>query len=245
MTVYEESDEYCPHCDNHYVRIRFLSLCLIFPTIHQVIEAKTPHAVVGVEGEDARVDARCVRWTVWLCSMHPHFCSQYAQRRTSETSSQAIHLSAFGWWSCRSHRMIPYLLNRIIYKNKWCRSEWCGCVTANSLSLSLKLHLHLQRLNVEALKTFFFYLYFHNHVRKETAINYISLKVCSNNSCPSKSIHGFLQLILGPWRWRCRCSICSNARSFPNDGRAQGLLERTVRSSCSVLFVSNSFTQMR
>jgi hypothetical protein len=25
-----------------------------------VIEAKTPHAVVGVEGEDARVDARCV-----------------------------------------------------------------------------------------------------------------------------------------------------------------------------------------
>jgi hypothetical protein len=24
----------------------------------QVLEAKTPHAVVGVEGEDARVDAR-------------------------------------------------------------------------------------------------------------------------------------------------------------------------------------------
>jgi hypothetical protein len=29
-----------------------------------VIEAKTPHAVVGVEGEDARVDARCVWWTI-------------------------------------------------------------------------------------------------------------------------------------------------------------------------------------
>ncbi|KAG6382143.1 hypothetical protein JVT61DRAFT_787 [Boletus reticuloceps] len=41
MSNYEESDEYCPHCDNHYV-----------------IEAKTPQAVVGVEGEDARVDAR-------------------------------------------------------------------------------------------------------------------------------------------------------------------------------------------
>ncbi|KAL0574318.1 hypothetical protein V5O48_007629 [Marasmius crinis-equi] len=40
MTVYEESDEYCPHCDNHYV-----------------IEAKTPQAVVGVEGDDARVDS--------------------------------------------------------------------------------------------------------------------------------------------------------------------------------------------
>ncbi|KAG7094799.1 hypothetical protein E1B28_005613 [Marasmius oreades] len=44
MTVYEESDEYCPHCDNHYV-----------------IEAKTPQAVVGVEGEDARVDARMLK----------------------------------------------------------------------------------------------------------------------------------------------------------------------------------------
>ncbi|GLB37904.1 putative CHY zinc finger [Lyophyllum shimeji] len=44
MTVYEESDEYCPHCDNHYV-----------------LEAKTPTPVVGVEGEDARVDNRMLK----------------------------------------------------------------------------------------------------------------------------------------------------------------------------------------
>ncbi|KAG7447603.1 uncharacterized protein BT62DRAFT_1074980 [Guyanagaster necrorhizus] len=44
MTSYEESDEYCPHCDNHYV-----------------IEAKTPQAIVGVEGDDARVDARMLK----------------------------------------------------------------------------------------------------------------------------------------------------------------------------------------
>jgi len=44
MTAYEESDEYCPHCDNHYV-----------------LEAKTPQAVLGVEGEDARVDARMLK----------------------------------------------------------------------------------------------------------------------------------------------------------------------------------------
>ncbi|KAJ7678267.1 hypothetical protein DFH06DRAFT_570016 [Mycena polygramma] len=44
MTVYEESDEYCPHCDNHYV-----------------IDAKTPQAVVKVEGEDIRVDARMIK----------------------------------------------------------------------------------------------------------------------------------------------------------------------------------------
>ncbi|RDB25249.1 Uncharacterized protein C3B9.05 [Hypsizygus marmoreus] len=44
MTVYEESDEYCPHCDNHYV-----------------LEAKTPQAVVGVEGEDTRIDNRMLK----------------------------------------------------------------------------------------------------------------------------------------------------------------------------------------
>ncbi|KAJ8697133.1 hypothetical protein PTI98_006936 [Pleurotus ostreatus] len=44
MSNYEESDEFCPHCDNHYV-----------------IEAKTPQAVLGVEGEDARVDARMIK----------------------------------------------------------------------------------------------------------------------------------------------------------------------------------------
>ncbi|KAN0115576.1 hypothetical protein V8E52_006695, partial [Russula decolorans] len=44
MAVYEESDEYCPHCDNHYV-----------------IEAKTPQAAIGIEGEDARVDARLLK----------------------------------------------------------------------------------------------------------------------------------------------------------------------------------------
>ncbi|KAF7302461.1 CHY-type domain-containing protein [Mycena chlorophos] len=44
MSTYEESDEYCPHCDNHYV-----------------IDAKTPQAVVQVEGEDVRVDARMLK----------------------------------------------------------------------------------------------------------------------------------------------------------------------------------------
>ncbi|WVR06698.1 hypothetical protein IAU60_003730 [Kwoniella sp. DSM 27419] len=44
MTTYEESDEYCPHCDNHYV-----------------IEAVEPKAALRVEGEDARVDARMLK----------------------------------------------------------------------------------------------------------------------------------------------------------------------------------------
>ncbi|KAK9895584.1 hypothetical protein P389DRAFT_143836 [Cystobasidium minutum MCA 4210] len=43
MTVYDEADEYCPHCDNHYVR-----------------EAKTPQAMLVAESEDSRVDSRCV-----------------------------------------------------------------------------------------------------------------------------------------------------------------------------------------
>ncbi|KIJ52565.1 hypothetical protein M422DRAFT_26148 [Sphaerobolus stellatus SS14] len=44
MSAYEESDEYCPHCDNHYV-----------------IEAKSPQAVLGVESEDTRIDSRIIK----------------------------------------------------------------------------------------------------------------------------------------------------------------------------------------
>lgn len=38
------SDEYCPHCDNHYI-----------------LEAKTPQAVLKVDGEDVRKDARMLK----------------------------------------------------------------------------------------------------------------------------------------------------------------------------------------
>ncbi|KAJ9196663.1 hypothetical protein DTO164E3_6193 [Paecilomyces variotii] len=38
------SDEYCPHCDNHFV-----------------IEAKTPTPALRVEGEDARIDSRFLK----------------------------------------------------------------------------------------------------------------------------------------------------------------------------------------
>ncbi|OOG00105.1 hypothetical protein ASPCADRAFT_1760 [Aspergillus carbonarius ITEM 5010] len=39
-----EGDEYCPHCDNHFV-----------------IEAVTPTPTLQVEGEDARVDSRMLK----------------------------------------------------------------------------------------------------------------------------------------------------------------------------------------
>lgn len=38
------SDEYCPHCDNHYV-----------------LEARTPTAALNVESEDVRKDSRMLR----------------------------------------------------------------------------------------------------------------------------------------------------------------------------------------
>ncbi|SCZ96116.1 BZ3500_MvSof-1268-A1-R1_Chr8-1g10016 [Microbotryum saponariae] len=44
MTKFEESDEYCPHCDNHFV-----------------IDAKTPQRIIEFETEDLRVDARGLR----------------------------------------------------------------------------------------------------------------------------------------------------------------------------------------
>jgi len=44
MEAFEDSDEFCPHCDNHYI-----------------LDAKTPSAMLSVEGEDARVDSRMIR----------------------------------------------------------------------------------------------------------------------------------------------------------------------------------------
>ncbi|KAN0062402.1 hypothetical protein ACQY0O_005285 [Thecaphora frezii] len=44
LSQYEESDEYCPHCDNHYL-----------------IEAKTPTPMLSVEGQDARIDNRMIK----------------------------------------------------------------------------------------------------------------------------------------------------------------------------------------
>ncbi|EPQ55271.1 hypothetical protein GLOTRDRAFT_61193 [Gloeophyllum trabeum ATCC 11539] len=41
---WEESDEFCPWCDNKYV-----------------LEAKIPQAVIGVEGEDLRKDNRMIK----------------------------------------------------------------------------------------------------------------------------------------------------------------------------------------
>jgi hypothetical protein len=41
---FEESDEYCPHCDNHFV-----------------IEAVIPKPALKIEGEDARVDPRMLK----------------------------------------------------------------------------------------------------------------------------------------------------------------------------------------
>ncbi|KAF6759994.1 CHY zinc finger domain-containing protein, partial [Ephemerocybe angulata] len=74
MENYEESDEYCPHCDNHYV-----------------IEAKIPKPVLGVEGEDARIDNRCARTRcIHDCrtALIRNVCSlQDAQRRPSEAST--------------------------------------------------------------------------------------------------------------------------------------------------------------
>ncbi|KAI9835234.1 MAG: hypothetical protein M1838_005357 [Thelocarpon superellum] len=41
---FEESDEYCPHCDNHFV-----------------LDALTPKPSLKVEGEDARIDSRMLK----------------------------------------------------------------------------------------------------------------------------------------------------------------------------------------
>jgi len=44
MENFDETDEYCPNCDNHYV-----------------LEAKTPQMSIGVEGDDPRKDNRMLK----------------------------------------------------------------------------------------------------------------------------------------------------------------------------------------
>ena len=39
-----QSDEYCPHCDNHFV-----------------IDALTPKPTLKIEGEDVRIDSRMLK----------------------------------------------------------------------------------------------------------------------------------------------------------------------------------------
>ncbi|KIW42844.1 uncharacterized protein PV06_06352 [Exophiala oligosperma] len=41
---WDESDEYCPNCDNHFV-----------------IDAKTPQAALKIESDDTRMDARMLK----------------------------------------------------------------------------------------------------------------------------------------------------------------------------------------
>ena len=42
---FEDADEYCPHCDNHFV-----------------LDALAPKPSLQVEGEDARIDSRMVKY---------------------------------------------------------------------------------------------------------------------------------------------------------------------------------------
>jgi hypothetical protein len=58
------SDEYCPHCDNHFV-----------------LDALTPKASLNVEGEDARVDNR----------MHKDERERQKERRTIFDVEEAPH----------------------------------------------------------------------------------------------------------------------------------------------------------
>ena len=43
-TEFEEADEFCPYCDNHYV-----------------IEAKTPKAALSIESDDVRMNSKMLR----------------------------------------------------------------------------------------------------------------------------------------------------------------------------------------
>jgi hypothetical protein len=71
------SDEYCPHCDNHFV-----------------LDAKIPKASIQVEGEDARVDSRyaaIAEYLTWELTL-----VQNDQGRARATGDRALHLRRQG-----------------------------------------------------------------------------------------------------------------------------------------------------
>jgi len=104
MAAYEESDEYCPHCDNHYVRIYFSFLENVTEGVppFQVIEAKTPQRVVELEAEDVRKDARYGLNGTLLCTTslicHATGSSRtFACSRHEETGKISTILSQNSW----------------------------------------------------------------------------------------------------------------------------------------------------
>lgn len=72
-----DSDEYCPHCDNHFV-----------------LDALTPKAELRVEGEDARKDSRCV-WT-WVATMLKINLRQNDQGRACASRGGEVHIQRQG-----------------------------------------------------------------------------------------------------------------------------------------------------
>ena len=91
MSTYEESDEYCPHCDNHYVcDIRAIRASRL--TLGKVIEAKTPKPIIGVEGEDARIDSRFVDCHIlWVAAAEVEpGCSKTTESRPSMPGQRSL-----------------------------------------------------------------------------------------------------------------------------------------------------------
>lgn len=87
------SDEYCPHCDNHFI-----------------IEAVTPKPALRVEGEDARMDSRYYpSYTHTHSYIHTHNCNiantsvllecsrMTAYARTKNDPSSTSRMRPIGW----------------------------------------------------------------------------------------------------------------------------------------------------
>ena len=87
-----ESDEYCPHCDNHFV-----------------LEAVTPKPSLQVEGEDTRVDNRYVFIDPVECGVQASEaeanngveCSKMiACGRNKKSRFSTSRISRIGWVRC-------------------------------------------------------------------------------------------------------------------------------------------------
>ena len=121
MAEYDESDEYCPHCDNHYVSARLSyrgqsRIVVVSWTAGHRCEDAASSPRRGGRGSQGRRSVRIRAYTPVICSVSEPIYSfntvQHAEGRTRQARSFPI---AFRAGIYRSHWMIWMLFKFRVY----------------------------------------------------------------------------------------------------------------------------------
>ena len=112
-TEFEESDEYCPHCDNHFVS--FEPMFFGFTSQHDLIGAGSCNAQTCVKGGRRRAKNGCEVRTFHHLAAFQLFtlllgCSKTNARRSTQAARSTIKIIRTDWGDFRSCR--PHCISR-------------------------------------------------------------------------------------------------------------------------------------